>query len=140
MLQSFLRKEIFVLRKLALLTTASLLLVPAAALAKGKPAKPAKAGPKGVMYVLKGSLSAYTPANASTNGSITIAVDKANNHARSLRGSSLTFALTAQTKVRLDTDGTIADGERGLVKLKAPRKTDATALQAIPARQVIDQD
>ncbi len=128
------------LRNLALLTIVSLLVVPAAALAKGKPAKPAKAGPKGVMYVLKGSLSAYTPADSSTNGSITIAVDKANNHARSLRGNSLTFTLTAQTKVRLDTDGAIADGERGLVKIKAPRKTDATALQLIPARQVIDQD
>lgn len=90
-----------------------------------KPSHPAKGGksaPK-VMYILKGSLSAYAPATADATGSITIDVKHSNFHARALNGQSMTFTLTAQTRVTNGHGaavGQIADGTKGVVKFKAP--------------------
>ena len=90
-----------------------------------KPSHPAKGGksaPK-VMYVLKGSLSGYTAATASSTGSITILVKHSNFHAKALVNSSMTFTLTSQTRV---TNGhgkalaQIADNTNGVLKFKAP--------------------
>ena len=77
------------MRKLIIALVAAALLVPTVALAKGKPTVPgsqSKAAPK-VMYVLRGTLTAYTPANGTTNGSVTINVTGANRHGASLRAS-----------------------------------------------------
>ena len=119
---------------------AALLAAPAVAVAKEKPAKPERRDKRAITYVLVGSLSAYQAAGEAANGSITITVAKSNRHGRSLRGEALTFALTTKTKVRIDADGTITDGERGIVKVRGPRRLDAAGLQALPARQVIDKD
>ena len=130
------------------------LLIPSAALAKGP--KPDK-GPHGnhgkanVLYVLRGTLSAYSAYDSSTsaNGSITIDVKGANRHGRALKGMSLTFTseIGSTTKVVLHDGVTvIADGDRGLVKIRAPREPRnttgsdlAAALTALPVRQVVDQ-
>ena len=132
-------------RRVGALAAVVAVAVPAAAVAGTPPAKPAspgKSAPK-VTYVLHGTLSAYTAANGATPGSVTIAVTAANYHARSLKGQSLTFAVAPSTKVVLDADGQITDGEKGVVKVRAPKRTAsdtlATTLQAAAVSQVVDQ-
>ena len=129
------------------LLAAVALALPAAALAGKPPAKPSHAGGKGqpkVMYVLKGSLSAYTAASSSGNGSITIAVTSSNRHGHALRSQSLTVPVTTGTKIVLHSGvTTIADGDTGIVKIRAAKKVDpadlVAMLQAATARQVVDQ-
>ena len=130
------------------------LLIPGAALAKGP--KPGK-GPGGnngkakVLYVLKGKLSGYSAydSSTSTNGSITIDVTRANRHGRALKGMQLVFQgeVTSRTRITLgDGVSVIADNDRGLVKVRAPREpksmsgTDLAAiLTTLAVRQVADQ-
>jgi len=130
------------------------LLIPGAALAKGP--KPGK-GPGGnngkakVQYVLKGKLSGYSAydSSTSTNGSITIDVTRANRHGRALKGMQLVFTgqVTSRTRITLgDGVSVIADNDRGLVKVGAPREprsmsgTDLAAiLTTLAVRQVADQ-
>jgi hypothetical protein len=124
------------------------LLVPAVALASGKPPSPGKsqtagsnAAPK-VMYVLKGTLTAYTAANGSTDGSVTIMVTSSNRHGQTLKNQQpLTIAVSSTTKLV----GLAAwkANDKGIVKVRAPKNTAAAALvaalQAAKAWQVIDQ-
>jgi hypothetical protein len=132
--------------KKALLLVLAALMIPSAALA-AKPTQNDKGG-KGapqVTYVLKGTLSSYTAYDSATpaNGSITILVQHANRHGKSLKGQTLTFPVDANTKVSL-ADGVtaITDGDRGMVKVRAAKKIAAadlaTTLQAQPARQIGD--
>jgi hypothetical protein len=114
----------------------------------GKSQQHGKAAPK-VMYVLRGVLSGYTAATDSTNGSISILVKQSNRHGKALKAltTPLSFVVTAKTKIRIPNGRTFADGDLGIVKVRAPkaaRTTDpttlATTLQAQPAAfQVIDQ-
>jgi hypothetical protein len=137
------------MKKLLLFAIAALL-VPSAALAKSPhPDKSTHAnhGKAKVLYVLKGTLSAYTPYDSSAGpGSITIEITRANRHAKALVGSSLTFAdmVVANTKVVLRHHVTvIGDGDAGLVKIRAPKTIApadlAATLGAQPVRQIIDQ-
>ena len=124
------------MKKVLVFLVAALALPTSVAFAKpSHPAKGGKSAPM-VMYVLKGSLSAYSAATTGTPGSITIDVKRSNYHARALKGTSMTFSLTSKTRV---TNGhgaaatTIADGTKGVIKFKAPLRmpkgTDlATAL------------
>ena len=121
------------------------LAIPATALA-AKPSthvNQSKAAPK-VMYVLKGTLSNFTAATASTNGSISITVAHSNYHGRALVGQTLTFAVTSSTSTTLS-NGTISNGASGIVKFKAPLKVSNTTLMAslapsqMTAKQVIAQ-
>lgn len=129
---------------LPLLAVAALSL-PAAAIA-GKPHnKPSHGkGQPTVSYVLKGTLSAYSAASTSGNGTITIDVTHSNHHGRALVGQSLTLGVTSQTKIVLN-DGatTITDGDQGVVTVRAAKNVAAadlvTTLQAANARQVVDQ-
>ena len=136
------------MRKLVVLLVVALVAVPGAALA-AKPPKPETVvkddrgshgkRPKTVMFVLRGKLSKFTAAQGETNGSISIEVRRANHHGKALRGVTLTFAVTAKTKVVLNGAATVADGDRGIVMVRAPKRADAAALQAAPARMVVDQ-
>jgi hypothetical protein len=126
------------MRKL-LVVLAAALLVPSLALAKGKPADPgsqSKAAPK-VMYVLRGTLTAYAPANGATNGSVTITVKSSNRHGASLKNLSLTFAVSSSTKVV----GTFTANDNGIVKLRGPKAGlgDPATFGTLVAKQVIDQ-
>ncbi len=103
------------------------------------------AAPK-VVYILKGTLSGYAAYDSatSTDGSITIDVKHANRHARALKTLTLTFSVSAKTKIVLHNGTTsISDGDRGIVKIRALKKIApadlASTLQAVTARQVIDQ-
>jgi hypothetical protein len=129
------------------------LVLPAVALATKPPSpgKPDTAGVKGksarhapqVMYVLRGGLTAYSAPSGTTPGLVTVLVKAANHHGKALKNLTLTFAVTATTKVVAE-GGSVTVGDRGLVKVRGPKRvpagTDlATALQAIAARQVVDQ-
>ena len=124
------------------------LAVPAVALATKPPApgsqgNHSKAAPK-VLYILKGSLTAYTAANGATNGSVSILVKHANRHGAALKTLTLTFAVSSQTKVVIHDGAAFAPNDKGIVKVRGPKKigpTDdlATVLQALTAKQVVDQ-
>ena len=132
------------------------LLIPSVALAKGPNAKKgthANRGRARVMYVLRGSIYAYTAydATSDTPGSITIDVSHANRHGRLLVGQTITITIGARTRVRLEHGVTsIAasqPGDRGMVAVRAPRLRfrSATladvqsALQDQPAHVVADR-
>jgi hypothetical protein len=105
-----------------------------------------KSAPK-VMYVLKGSLSSYTAATATADGSISITVKHSNFHGRALKGQTLTFATAMSTKVNYTKGATtITDGAKGVLKFKAPLRvpggaaTMATVLPTMAkALHIIDQ-
>jgi hypothetical protein len=122
-----------------LVVLAAALLVPSLALAKGKPADPgsqSKAAPK-VMYVLRGTLTAYTAANGATNGFVTITVKSSNRHGASLKNLSLTFAVSSSTKVV----GTFTANDNGIVKLRGAKAGlgDPTTFGTLVSKQIIDQ-
>jgi hypothetical protein len=98
-----------------------------------------------VMYVLKGTLSSYTAANANSDGSISITVTHSNFHS-SLKGQTLTFATTMKTRVTFPNGATsITDGAKGVLKFRAPlhRKGDTTLVTTLTtnakALHIIDQ-
>jgi hypothetical protein len=144
------------MRAFVICLAAVVLAVPAAAFAAkpphpahpAHPAHPTKGAPTkthAVTYVLKGTLSAYTavtPANGvnpEVPGSVTITVAHSNHHGMAFKRQSLTFQLTSSTKVVLGHHSTVTDGDRGMVKVRAPKNTDATTIQTLAARMVIDQ-
>lgn len=130
------------MRKLLVILAAALL-VPSLAFAHGKPSNPGKSATAGsnaapkVMYVLRGRLTAYSPAVGSANGSVTIMVKGANHHGASLVGKSLTFAVSSSTKLV----GTYNANDNGLVKLRGAKAGlgDPANFGTLVARQVIDQ-
>jgi hypothetical protein len=91
------------------------------------------------MYVLKGTLNAYQAANGTTDGSVTITVKSSNYHGRALKGQQVQIPVSAATKVV----GKFTVNDNGVVKVRAPKNTTATALlaalQSAKAWQVIDQ-
>jgi hypothetical protein len=115
------------------------------AFAKGAPGTHGKSNPR-VMYILKGTLSSYTAATTTADGSISITVKHSNYHARALKGQTLTFQTSMSTRVTMKNGATaITDGARGILKFKAPLRlgagTDAaTALPTMAkALHIIDQ-
>ena len=127
------------MRKLMIALVSAALLVPTVAFAKGKPNDPGsqgKAAPK-VMYVLRGTLTAYTPANGTTNGSVTIMVTGANHHGASLKGKSLMFAVSSASKIV----GTFTANDHGIVKLRGAKAGlgDSSTFPTLVVWQVIDQ-
>ena len=89
-------------------------------------------------YNLKGRLSAFTAAVGTTPGSITIQVMKGNRAGRPFVGMTLTFVLTAATKIE-PRGAVIVNGDRGSVQLKAKEGLDAAGLQAQIPRKVEDE-
>lgn len=90
-----------------------------------------------VMFVLRGTLGAYTAANGATNGSIQITVSSANRASAALKGSTqpLTFTVSSSTKIV----GTVTSGHKGIVKVRAAKNSSVATLQTTAAFQVIDQ-
>ena len=135
------------MRKLPLFLALALA-VPSLALAAKPPAPGNSQGSQGkapqVMYVLKGTLTAYTAAAGATNGSVSLLVKSANHHGASLKGQTLTFAVSSATKVVTGDAAAVTVNDNGVVQVRGPKKigaTDnlATVLQALTAKQVIDQ-
>ena len=88
-----------------------------------------------VMFVLRGTLTAYTAAAGTTNGSVSITVASSNRHASTLKGATLTFPVSSSTKIA----GTFKPGDKGVVKVRAAKNTSSATLQTLTAFQVIDQ-
>ena len=117
-------------RTLTLVLVVLALAIPTAALA-AKPTSPtnhSKAAPK-VTYILKGTLSNFTAASTTADGSVTINVSHSNYHARALVGQTLTFSIAMTTPTNL-MGGTIVNGTHGIVKFRAPLRQSNTTLMA----------
>jgi len=87
-----------------------------------------------VTFVLHGTLGAYTAANGSTNGSIAITVNSS-SRGTGLKNATLTFPVSSATNVV----GTVTNGHKGIVKVRAAKNASAATLQTLAALQVIDQ-
>jgi hypothetical protein len=115
------------MKKAVVFLVVALAIPTSVAVAKG--AGSGKAAPK-VQYILKGTLSAYT------NGSITIAVKHSNYHAKALNNQSLTFTLTAKSKVTFmrgsHAHGQITDGTKGYITVRAPKKITGDLVTQLP--------
>ena len=121
------RRKALVLAALALATT-SVAFATTAQASKGK----SQANPN-VTYILKGTLSNFTPASTTASGSVTISVNHSNYHAHALVGQQLTFAIAQTTPTNL-MGGTINDGAHGIVKFRAPlRESNTTLMTALTA-------
>jgi hypothetical protein len=135
------------------------LVVPSVALA-AKPSPPgqsqvshSKAAPK-VLYVLKGVLTAYTAApdgaTCPGTGSVTIEVKRVNLHRVAFKSLpqplSLSFCVSATTKIVVRDGGDLTVGDKGIVKVRYAKKFDPTDSAQLAdfqataaAKQVIDQ-
>ena len=118
------RAVVFLMVALALPTSVALASSPNAG-GKGK------AAPK-VNYILKGTLSSYTPGTQ-----ISITVKHSNYHARALNTKTLTFTLTAKSRITFmrgsHANGQIVDGTKGYIVARAPKKLTGDPVTALPA-------
>jgi len=117
-------------RRKALVLVALTLATASVAFATTAQASKSQANPN-VTYILKGTLSNFTPASTTANGSVTISVNHSNYHAHALVGQQLTFAIATTTPTNL-MGGTINDGARGIVKFRAPLHESNTTLTTAP--------
>ena len=130
------------MKKAIVLLVVALAIPTSVAFAKASPTR-GKSNPQ-VMYVLKGTLSSYQAATADTAGSISITVNHSNFHS-SLKGQTLTFATTMNTRVTMNGATAITDGAKGVLKFKAPlhRKGDTSLVTTLTtnakALHIIDQ-
>jgi hypothetical protein len=133
------------MKRLIIFLVAALTVPTSVAIAKGPPASPGRSAPN-VTYVLKGTLSAFTPydSTTSTDGKITIHVVHSNYHGRMLRNSDLTFPVTAKTRITYRNGTSLATGTataKGVLTVHAPRRIPAadlaTTLQTYNARHVV---
>jgi hypothetical protein len=90
-----------------------------------------------VLFVIRGTLGAYTAANGSTNGSIAITIKSSNHESTLLTKATqpVTFVVSSKTNVV----GTVKSGDDGVVKIRAARNASLATLQATAAAQLIDQ-
>jgi hypothetical protein len=130
------RRETLMKKIIVFLTAALALAVPAGVALAKAPAthtNQSKAAPK-VMYILKGTLTAYTAATSTQDGSVTIDVTHSNYHARALRnGPPLTFDVSTKTKITFVNGATTLNvPARGMVKFRAPRKVSGDLATVLP--------
>jgi hypothetical protein len=123
------------MRTTALVTVLAALAVPATAIAaKPTTPNPNAATPK-VTYVLRGTVTAYTP-----NVSVTIAVRNAvygtNHTARALKGQTVVLTVDSNTRVTLH-KGAFTPNDKGMVVFRAPKGLTTTSGQT--ATKVVDQ-
>ncbi|HLI15324.1 MAG TPA: hypothetical protein VKV23_04640 [Acidimicrobiales bacterium] len=112
---------------------------PASKGSQGTRGKPTAAPSPSVLFVLRGTLGAYTPASSSADGSVSITVAASNFGRATLRGQTLVIPTTTKTRVVLHDRAPITAGDRGIVKVRAPKDADVAALEASSAFEVIDQ-
>ena len=78
------------------------------------------------------------PVDESTPGSVTLVVTKANHAGAPFVGQTLTFVVDSTTQVKLK-GGAVVDGDKGQVQVKGAPGLDATGLQALTPKLVVDQ-
>jgi hypothetical protein len=88
-----------------------------------------------VLFVLRGKLGSFAPANGPTSGSIAITVKGSTYESKRLANVTLTFPVSATTKIV----GTVTSGHLGIVKVRAAKNASASSLGAIPPLEIIDQ-
>jgi hypothetical protein len=124
------------MKKAIVFLVAALALPTSVAFAKpSHPARGGKSAPR-VQYILKGTLSAYTAAGDTSTGSITIDVKHSNYHGRLLKNKSLTFTLTAKSKVTFRHKSTLAEGQtaKGVIAVRAPKKITGDIVTELPSQ------
>jgi hypothetical protein len=126
--------------KIAVLTVAAAALGASAAFAtppagKGPSTTPAStnAAKPTVMVVIHGKITAYTAANGTTNGSVTVNVTSSNYFAKTLRGS-FTFVVSSSSRIV----GTPTVNHNATLKWRAT-KAPATSAPSGAIVQLIDQ-
>lgn len=133
--------------KKAIVVLVAAVVLPTSVALAAKPAHPAKGAKSNpiVQYVVKGTLTSYTAATNQADGSVTIDVAKSNFHS-SLKGQSMTFATTMNTRVTFPNGATtLTTPAKGVLKFKAPlhRKGDTTLVTTLTANakalHIIDQ-
>jgi hypothetical protein len=89
-----------------------------------------------VMYVIHGTISAYTAANGTTNGSVSLTVTGSNHHAAQLKSlvQPLVFVVSSSSKVV----GTPTVGDKATLKWRAT-KAPTTSAPTGAVSQLIDQ-
>ena len=75
-------------------------------------------------------------AGDTSTGSITIDVKHSNYHGRLLKNKSLTFTLTAKSKVTFRHKSTLAEGQtaRGVIVVRAPKKITGDIVTELPSQ------
>jgi hypothetical protein len=127
--------------KIAVLTVALAALGASGAMA-AKPAHPThpttpastNAAKPTVMFVIHGKITAYTPANGATNGSVTLAISGSNHAAKALKGQTIAFAVASTSKVV----GTVTVGHNAVVKWRSTKAPNAP-VSVGAVTQLIDQ-
>jgi|SRR5579862_8226140 len=124
-----------ILRRSAFAALVITLAFPTAALAARGDHPAPKPNPT-VMFVLRGTITAYTPGS-----SVSITVKSANFRRAKLDGLPLTFTVNSDTKlVRLGTDSGTSLSDKGVVKVRAPFNSTATSIvSGTTAFEIIDQ-
>ncbi len=94
-------------------------------------------------YVLRGTVNSYYPA-VNGSGSITITltsshVEGMSSTGTSLTGTTLIVAVAPTTHIVLHKASGIANGDRGVVLVRAPKGSSVSALTSTPALAVIAQ-
>ena len=109
------------MKKAIVLLAVALAIPTSVAFAKGSPGTNGKSHPI-VTYVLKGTLTDYTAATTTSDGSISIIVNHSNYHGRALKGQTVgPFVVTMKTKVTFKNGATTLSGKaRGILKFRAP--------------------
>jgi hypothetical protein len=133
--------------KKAIVLAVAVLALPTSVALAAKPSHPtqgAKSNPI-VQYVLKGTLTSYTPATDQAEGSVTIDVAHSNFHS-SLKNQHMEFATTMKTHITFPNGATtLTTPAKGVLKFKAPlhRKGDTTLVATLTtnakALHIIDQ-
>ena len=120
------------MKRMIIFVAAALVLPTSVALA-AKPTSPGKSAPK-VQYILKGTLSGYD--QTATPQQITIMVKHSNYHAKALKNQSLTFTLTANSRITFrrgsHAHGQIADGTKGYITVRAPKRISGDLVTELP--------
>ena len=101
--------------------------------ANGKSAK--------VMFVIHGTVMAYTAVVGQTNGSISVTFKSSNFESSLLRAAPqpVTFTVGPKTKITLHNGKAIAVGDKVNVKLRAAKNAPLATLTSTAASQVVDQ-
>lgn len=127
------------MRKVAILL-ALVLALPTAALAAQS--ERGKSSPQ-VLLVLKGTVTSYAAASGETAGSVSLTVAGSNRFGKALKGDVLTFAVDSKTKVSVAEGGSLAAGDKAIVKVRIAKPTLGAILTAAltgkAAFQIVEQ-
>ena len=95
-----------------------------------------------VMFILHGTITAYTAVNGTTNGSVSLKISSSNYVARSLKGQTLAFTISPKTSIVKHNGAQPAVNDRATVKVRAKKATVASLTAASATSgifQLVDQ-